>query len=53
MHTDFIVTAGILLSMVAVAVGFIGFAALLTCPHAFAAGLIWAMKRMGKKRRKR
>lgn len=53
MYTDWFITASILLSMVSVAVGFIGFAALITCPHALLSGLLCAMKRMGKKRRRR
>ena len=53
MQIDCIATAGIVLAMVTIAIGFIGFAALITCPHALLAGLVWAVKCMGKKRRKR
>ena len=49
MHSDFITTAGIVISMIAVAIGFLGFAALVSCPHALLAGLKWTLKRLGRK----
>ena len=53
MHIDVIATAGIVLSMLGVAGGFIILAMILTAPHALFSGLIWAIKRMGKRSKRR